>query len=54
VRNGEAEMHGRFVGLDQSGRLMLEVKDGAIKTISAGDVFPFTVRGQEGPLGRPG
>jgi BirA family biotin operon repressor/biotin-[acetyl-CoA-carboxylase] ligase len=54
VRNGEVEMHGRFIGLDQSGRLMLEVKDGGIKTISAGDVFPFTVRGQRGSLGRPG
>jgi BirA family biotin operon repressor/biotin-[acetyl-CoA-carboxylase] ligase len=55
VRNGDAEMQGRFVGIDQSGRLMLEVKDGDIKTISAGDVFPFTVRGQGGgPLGRPG
>src|SRR5262249_60092432 len=41
VRNGEVEMRGRFVGLDQSGRLMLEVGDGGIKTISAGEVFPF-------------
>jgi BirA family biotin operon repressor/biotin-[acetyl-CoA-carboxylase] ligase len=57
VRNGEVEMRGRFVGLDQSGRLMLEVGDGGIKTISAGDVFPFTVSGQGdqgGPLGQPG
>jgi BirA family biotin operon repressor/biotin-[acetyl-CoA-carboxylase] ligase len=43
VRNGEAEVQGRFVGLDRSGRLMLEVEDGGIKTISAGDVFPFAV-----------
>lgn len=57
VRNGEAEMQGRFVGLDRSGRLMLEVKGGGIKTISAGDVFLFTVGGQrdnKDPLGRPG
>jgi biotin-(acetyl-CoA carboxylase) ligase len=57
VRNGEAEMQGRFVGLDRSGRLMLEVKGGGIKTISAGDVFLFAVRGQrdnKDPLGRPG
>jgi len=57
VRNGEVEMRGRFVGLDQSGRLMLEVGDGGIKTISAGDVFPFTVSGQGdqgGPPGQPG
>ena len=52
VRNGETEMQGRFVGLDQSGRLMLELGNGGIKTISAGDVFPFALRGIEGPLGR--
>jgi BirA family transcriptional regulator, biotin operon repressor / biotin---[acetyl-CoA-carboxylase] ligase len=54
VRNGDAEMRGRFVGLDHSGRLMLEEADGGITKIAAGDVFPFTVRGQGGPLGRPG
>jgi BirA family transcriptional regulator, biotin operon repressor / biotin---[acetyl-CoA-carboxylase] ligase len=54
VRNGEAEMHGRFVGLDHSGRLVLERSDGSIAKIAAGDVFPFTARGQGGPLGRPG
>ena len=54
VRNGDAEMQGRFVGLDQSGRLMLERADGGITKIAAGDVFPFTVRGQGDPLGRPG
>jgi BirA family transcriptional regulator, biotin operon repressor / biotin---[acetyl-CoA-carboxylase] ligase len=54
VRNGGAEMHGRFVGLDQSGRLVLELKDGSIKTISAGDVFPFTVAGRSRIPGRPG
>lgn len=54
VRNGDAEMQGRFVGLDHSGRLVLERPDGGITKIAAGDVFPFTVRGQGRPLGRPG
>jgi BirA family biotin operon repressor/biotin-[acetyl-CoA-carboxylase] ligase len=54
VRNGGAEMHGRFVGLDQSGHLVLELKDGTIKTISAGDVFPFTGAGRSRIPGRPG
>ena len=54
VRNGDAEMQGRFVGLDHSGRLVLERSDGGIAKIAAGDVFPFTARGQGGPLGRPG
>jgi BirA family transcriptional regulator, biotin operon repressor / biotin---[acetyl-CoA-carboxylase] ligase len=54
VRNGDAQIQGRFVGLDQSGRLMLERADGSIIKIAAGDVFPFTVRGQGDPLGKPG
>ena len=45
VRNGDAEMHGRFVGLDQAGRLLLERPDGGLTKIAAGDVFPFTLRG---------
>ncbi len=45
VRNGDAEMQGRFVGLDQAGRLMLERPDGGLTKIAAGDVFPFSVRG---------
>ncbi len=45
VRNGGAEKAGRFVGLDQSGRLMLERPGGGIERISAGDVFPFTYAG---------
>ena len=54
VRSGDAEMKGRFVGLDRSGRLMLEVEDSGIKTISAGDVFPFTM-GSRSPIpGQPG
>ena len=45
VRDGVADMHGRFVGLDQSGRLVLGLSGGGTKKISAGDVFPFSVRG---------
>src|ERR1700751_2582714 len=37
VRNGDAQIQGRFVGLDQSGRLMLERADGSIIKIAAGD-----------------
>jgi BirA family biotin operon repressor/biotin-[acetyl-CoA-carboxylase] ligase len=44
VRNGAGEKHGRFVGLDQSGRLVLELRGGGIEKISAGDVFPFELR----------
>jgi hypothetical protein len=33
---------------------VLERSDGGIAKIAAGDVFPFTARGQGGPLGRPG
>jgi BirA family biotin operon repressor/biotin-[acetyl-CoA-carboxylase] ligase len=45
VRNGGSEKTGRFVGLDQSGRLVLEVAGGSLEKISAGDVFPFDLRG---------
>ncbi len=48
VRNGVAERTGRFVGLDQSGRLLLE-RAGGIEKISAGDVFPIALRGS-GPV----
>src|SRR5262249_62023263 len=54
VRNGDAEIRGRFVCLDSSGRLVLERPDGGITKIAAGDVFPFTVRGQDGSLAQPG
>lgn len=54
VRNGGSEKHGRFVGLDQSGRLVLELRGGGIEKISAGDVFPFDLCcGRRAP-GRPG
>ncbi len=45
VRNGRGEKHGRFVGLDRSGRLVLELSGGGIEKISVGDVFPFDLRG---------
>jgi len=41
VRNGGGEKHGRFAGLDSSGRLILELHGGGTERISAGDVFPF-------------
>jgi BirA family transcriptional regulator, biotin operon repressor / biotin---[acetyl-CoA-carboxylase] ligase len=44
VRNNGAEVQGRFAGVDQSGRLVLDLGDGGVTKISAGDVFPFTVR----------
>jgi BirA family transcriptional regulator, biotin operon repressor / biotin---[acetyl-CoA-carboxylase] ligase len=47
VRNGDGEMQGRFVGLDQAGRLLLERSDGSLTKIAAGDVFPFGVRGPD-------
>ena len=41
VKNGATEKSGRFVGLDRSGRLLLELRGGGMEKISAGDVFPF-------------
>lgn len=41
VRNGSGEKRGRFIGLDESGRLVLGLAGGTIEKISAGDVFPF-------------
>lgn len=56
VRNGDVEMQGRFVGLDRSGQLVLERADGGVTKIAAGEVFPFTMRGQTAPgqYGPPG
>jgi BirA family biotin operon repressor/biotin-[acetyl-CoA-carboxylase] ligase len=58
IRCGDVEIQGRFVGLDHSGQLVVERPDGGLTKIAAGDVFPFTVRGQgeghAGPPGRPG
>jgi BirA family transcriptional regulator, biotin operon repressor / biotin---[acetyl-CoA-carboxylase] ligase len=45
VRNGSGEKHGRFAGLDQSGRLILELRGGGVEKISAGDVFPLEFGG---------
>jgi BirA family biotin operon repressor/biotin-[acetyl-CoA-carboxylase] ligase len=45
VRNGGSEKTGRFVGLDQAGRLVLETAGGSHEKISAGDVFPFDLLG---------
>jgi BirA family biotin operon repressor/biotin-[acetyl-CoA-carboxylase] ligase len=44
VRNGSGEKRGRFSGLDQSGRLMLELPGGKLERISAGDIFPLERR----------
>jgi BirA family biotin operon repressor/biotin-[acetyl-CoA-carboxylase] ligase len=46
VRDGSGQKHGRFAGLDPSGRLILEVRGGGVEKISAGDVFPFAIREQ--------
>lgn len=45
VRQGGTEKAGRFVGLDRAGRLVLELAGGSMEKISAGDVFPFALRG---------
>jgi BirA family biotin operon repressor/biotin-[acetyl-CoA-carboxylase] ligase len=54
VRNGGAEKHGRFVGLDPSGRLLLELQGAGIEKISAGDVFPFDHSGAKRAASRTG
>lgn len=58
VREGDAQIQGRFVGLDHAGRLLLERADGGLTKIAAGDVFPFSVHGESQgdarALGRPG
>lgn len=41
VRNGGREKRGRFGGLDQYGRLLLQLPGGLTENISAGDVFPL-------------
>lgn len=45
VRDVTREKQGRFAGLDDKGRLLIELPDGAIETIAAGDVFPLTKSG---------
>jgi BirA family transcriptional regulator, biotin operon repressor / biotin---[acetyl-CoA-carboxylase] ligase len=51
--NGREKV-GRFAGLDESGHLLLELPDGAIEKIAAGDVFLFDVKGgRKVPCGLP-
>jgi BirA family transcriptional regulator, biotin operon repressor / biotin---[acetyl-CoA-carboxylase] ligase len=46
VRNSyDRELVGRFAGLDESGRLLLELSNGETKKIAAGDVFLFSLKG---------
>lgn len=40
VRLPDSELRGRFVALDDSGALLLELPDGRRQTVTAGDVFP--------------
>ena len=40
VRLPDRELFGRFEALDEHGRLLLRLADGALQTITAGDVFP--------------
>lgn len=39
VRLSGDELHGRFMGLDSSGALLLDLPDGSQRTVTAGDVF---------------
>lgn len=54
VRTGNAEKHGRFAGLDRSGRLILELRGGGTEKISAGDVFPLELSGGQPVPSRAG
>jgi BirA family biotin operon repressor/biotin-[acetyl-CoA-carboxylase] ligase len=54
VRNDDSEKHGRFVGLDQFGRLLLELHNGDIEKVSAGDVFPFALSADRSVQSPPG
>lgn len=45
MRDGSGEKHGRFVGLDPHGRLILELRGGGVEKIAAGDVFPLSPLG---------
>jgi len=40
ARLGARELTGRFETLDEAGRLLLRLPDGALETIAAGEVFP--------------
>jgi BirA family biotin operon repressor/biotin-[acetyl-CoA-carboxylase] ligase len=54
VRNNGTQTQGRFVGLDHAGRLLLELRNGTLTKISAGDVFPLAVHGPRRIADRPG
>jgi BirA family transcriptional regulator, biotin operon repressor / biotin---[acetyl-CoA-carboxylase] ligase len=54
VRNNGGQTQGRFVGLDQGGRLLLELRNGTLTKISAGDVFPLAVHEPRRIADRPG
>jgi BirA family transcriptional regulator, biotin operon repressor / biotin---[acetyl-CoA-carboxylase] ligase len=54
VQNNGAQTQGRFVGLDQAGRLLLELRNGTLTKISAGDVFPLAVHAAWRIADRPG
>lgn len=40
VRLPDGDLHGRFAALDAGGALLLELPDGRLHTVTAGDVFP--------------
>jgi BirA family biotin operon repressor/biotin-[acetyl-CoA-carboxylase] ligase len=40
VRTGTTETHGRFLGLDDNGTLILETAPGVVQRVAAGEVFP--------------
>jgi BirA family biotin operon repressor/biotin-[acetyl-CoA-carboxylase] ligase len=53
VSDGSGEQTGRFAGLDDTGRLLLDLADGTRREIAAGDVFPLTLRvGPRDPVPR--
>ena len=44
VRLPDRDYVGRFEALDERGRLLLRLADGAMQTVTAGDVFPVGER----------
>jgi BirA family biotin operon repressor/biotin-[acetyl-CoA-carboxylase] ligase len=51
VSDGGGDQTGRFAGLDDTGRLLLDLADGARQEIAAGDAFPLTLRaGRDDPV----
>jgi BirA family transcriptional regulator, biotin operon repressor / biotin---[acetyl-CoA-carboxylase] ligase len=53
VRLPGRELLGRFEALDERGRLMLRLADGAVQTITAGEVFPVATAPPDQPaMGR--